>query len=382
MSEGTDITTIHDEDVLYKMLNSVDDFDQRKKIRARMREVREARAAEIARQKKEREESAEDAVTMRQRQAEAAKQRKMAEYQERAKAGKTDVGIVEQSIRERHAKADAEKQQKLQNYTEMGKVMAQVYNSGSDILMKAEDDQQKRLKEMQEEGVTRNTKSEKTADGGTTTTATTVTTQKTKDGSMTTIKQSKQVTQTSGLGGTSYNVTKTSAAKQGPRGARAAFQQMDKATGPPAGSRPNFLGGGGNTGGGGGRVAVQRSPSAIKQMLLDWCKAMTREYEPKVSITNFSSSWNDGMAFCALIHHFFPKAFSFDELNPKARRANFTLAFDTAEKEADIAPLLDVEDMVRMKNPDWKCVFCYVQSFYRRFRAESGPQVQKEGENK
>jgi len=23
--------------------------------------------------------------------------------------------------------------------------------------------------------------------------------------------------------------------------------------------------------------------------------------------------------------------------------------------------------MVRMKNPDWKCVFTYVQSFYRRF---------------
>ena len=31
--------------------------------------------------------------------------------------------------------------------------------------------------------------------------------------------------------------------------------------------------------GGGGRVGVQRSPSAIKQMLLDWCKAMTAGYE-------------------------------------------------------------------------------------------------------
>ena len=33
-----------------------------------------------------------------------------------------------------------------------------------------------------------------------------------------------------------------------------------------------------------------------------------------------------------------------------------------------MCPLLDVEDMVRMKKPDWKCVFTYVQSFYRRFR--------------
>ena len=33
---------------------------------------------------------------------------------------------------------------------------------------------------------------------------------------------------------------------------------------------------------------------------------------------------------------------------------------------ADIYPLLEVEDMVRFKKPDWKCVFTYVQSFYRR----------------
>ena len=38
-------------------------------------------------------------------------------------------------------------------------------------------------------------------------------------------------------------------------------------------------------------------------------------------------------------------------------------------KYADIAPLLDVDDMVRMKNPDWKCVFTYVQSFYRKFNS-------------
>jgi len=36
-------------------------------------------------------------------------------------------------------------------------------------------------------------------------------------------------------------------------------------------------------------------------------------------------------------------------------------------KMADISQLLDVEDMVRMKSPDWKCVFTYVQMFYRRF---------------
>lgn len=42
-------------------------------------------------------------------------------------------------------------------------------------------------------------------------------------------------------------------------------------------------------------------------------------------------------------------------------------------KCADIAPLLEVEDMVRMKNPDWKCVFTYVQSIYRRFALPHPP---------
>ena len=50
-----------------------------------------------------------------------------------------------------------------------------------------------------------------------------------------------------------------------------------------------------------------------------------------VQIDNFSSSWNDGLAFCALIHNFYPDAFDFAQLDAKNRRYNFTLAFKTAE---------------------------------------------------
>ena len=42
--------------------------------------------------------------------------------------------------------------------------------------------------------------------------------------------------------------------------------------------------------------------------------------------------------------------------------------FILIRKLADICPLLEVDDMVRFQKPDWKCVFTYVQSFYRRFR--------------
>ncbi|KAM9360078.1 smoothelin isoform 2-T2 [Symphorus nematophorus] len=116
---------------------------------------------------------------------------------------------------------------------------------------------------------------------------------------------------------------------------------------------------------------VQRSTSfgvpnanSIKQMLLDWCRAKTRSYE-HVDIQNFSSSWSNGMAFCALVHNFFPEAFDYSSLSPSNRRQNFEVAFSTAEKLVDCPQLLDVDDMVKMREPDWKCVYTYLQEFYR-----------------
>uniref|UniRef100_A0A8C8UPR9 Smoothelin n=1 Tax=Peromyscus maniculatus bairdii TaxID=230844 RepID=A0A8C8UPR9_PERMB len=145
-------------------------------------------------------------------------------------------------------------------------------------------------------------------------------------------------------------------------------------------------------------AAVQRSTSfgvpnanSIKQMLLDWCRAKTRGYE-HVDIQNFSSSWSDGMAFCALVHNFFPEAFDYGQLSPQNRRQNFEMAFSSAETHADCPQLLDTEDMVRLREPDWKmlvdcvplvevedmmimgkkpdpkCVFTYVQSLYNHLR--------------
>ncbi|KAM9329592.1 smoothelin [Gastrophryne carolinensis] len=114
------------------------------------------------------------------------------------------------------------------------------------------------------------------------------------------------------------------------------------------------------------KTAIMGVPNAnsIKQMLLDWCKAKTRGYE-HVNIQNFSSSWSDGMAFCALVHNFFPEAFDYNQLSPQNRRQNFDLAFSAAEKHADCPQLLDAEDMVRLREPDWKCVYTYIQEFYR-----------------
>lgn len=42
------------------------------------------------------------------------------------------------------------------------------------------------------------------------------------------------------------------------------------------------------------------------QSLLQWCQGITNSY-PGVKVTNFSTSWRNGLAFCAILHHFHPE---------------------------------------------------------------------------
>ncbi|NXI36064.1 SMTL2 protein, partial [Galbula dea] len=110
------------------------------------------------------------------------------------------------------------------------------------------------------------------------------------------------------------------------------------------------------------------SASSIKQILLDWCRSKTIGYK-HIDLQNFSSSWNDGMAFCALVHSFFPEAFDYDKLDPANRKQNFELAFTMAEKMAHCDRLIEVDDMLLMGHkPDPMCVFTYVQSLYNHLR--------------
>uniref|UniRef100_H3C6J4 Calponin-homology (CH) domain-containing protein n=1 Tax=Tetraodon nigroviridis TaxID=99883 RepID=H3C6J4_TETNG len=110
------------------------------------------------------------------------------------------------------------------------------------------------------------------------------------------------------------------------------------------------------------------SASGIKQILLDWCRSKTIGYQ-HIDIQNFSSSWSDGMAFCALVHSFFPLEFDYNALEAGRRRQNLELAFSTAEKQADCLRLIEVEDMLEMGDkPDPMCVFTYVQALYNHLK--------------
>lgn len=95
-----------------------------------------------------------------------------------------------------------------------------------------------------------------------------------------------------------------------------------------------------------------------KEALLLWCQVHTA-HAKNVSVTNFTSSWKDGLAFCALLHRFAPSEFVYSELKPEDVEKNLELAFTKAEDIFDIFQILDVEDM---KNPDQKAVVTYLAS--------------------
>jgi len=112
--------------------------------------------------------------------------------------------------------------------------------------------------------------------------------------------------------------------------------------------------------------------SGIKMMspqmeaILIWCQCRVRDYN--VKIENFTSSWANGMAFCALIHYFFPQAFDFSKIEATNRRQNYEIAFKTGERYAGIPDFLTADDMEAMvvdQRLDPKMIFSYVQEVYR-----------------
>lgn len=108
---------------------------------------------------------------------------------------------------------------------------------------------------------------------------------------------------------------------------------------------------------------VQRKGLRALQL---WCVKVTADY-PNVCITDLSSSFSDGLAFNAIIHHFRPHLFNYYSLKPNAAFENNAHAFKVAEEQLQIPSLLDPEDM---EDPDKLSVATYLQQFYHAFKSE------------
>ncbi|XP_029483551.2 cytospin-B-like isoform X1 [Oncorhynchus nerka] len=102
-----------------------------------------------------------------------------------------------------------------------------------------------------------------------------------------------------------------------------------------------------------------------RNALLKWCQKKTEGY-PNIDVTNFSSSWSDGLAFCALLHTYLPAHIPYQELISQDKVRNLSLAFQAAES-IGIKPSLDIDELMHTDRPDWQSVMQYVSQIYKYF---------------
>ncbi|XP_028284692.1 uncharacterized protein ehbp1l1a isoform X2 [Parambassis ranga] len=114
----------------------------------------------------------------------------------------------------------------------------------------------------------------------------------------------------------------------------------------------------------------QASPTLVKssQSLLEWCQEVTQSHKG-VKITNFSTSWRNGLAFCAILHHFLPEKINYEMLDPYDIKHNSKKAFD-AFAELGISRLLEPSDMVMLAVPDRLIVMTYLNQIRTHFTGQ------------
>ncbi|XP_058618771.1 dystrophin-like isoform X6 [Onychostoma macrolepis] len=102
-----------------------------------------------------------------------------------------------------------------------------------------------------------------------------------------------------------------------------------------------------------------------EKILLSWVRNCTRNYN-NVNVLNFTTSWADGLAFNAILHHFRPHGFSWEEIVHLTPVERLDHAFTFAKDQLNIERLLDPED-VAVQLPDKKSVIMYVTSLFAVF---------------
>ncbi|KDR83148.1 hypothetical protein GALMADRAFT_56855 [Galerina marginata CBS 339.88] len=105
---------------------------------------------------------------------------------------------------------------------------------------------------------------------------------------------------------------------------------------------------------------------SAKEGLLLWCQRKTEPYK-EVNVQDFSYSWSDGLALCALIHCHRPDLLDFNALDKTDRHGNTRLAFKVAAEHLNIPQLLEVEDLCDSAHPDERSVMTYIASFFHAF---------------
>eukprot|EP01027_Heterolobosea_sp_BB2_P013428 GEZU01019384.1.p2 GENE.GEZU01019384.1~~GEZU01019384.1.p2 ORF type:complete len:787 (+),score=478.59 GEZU01019384.1:192-2552(+) len=119
---------------------------------------------------------------------------------------------------------------------------------------------------------------------------------------------------------------------------------------------------------------VSEEEMSAKEGLLLWCQKVTKDYDLKIE--NFHSSWEDGRAFCAIIHKHKPNLLDYYSVVKKeTKNENLKLAFDVASDELGIPRLLEVDDFKDISKSDEKSVMTYVAYYWRTFASSKKNEI-------
>ncbi|XP_069484771.1 F-actin-monooxygenase MICAL3 isoform X4 [Ambystoma mexicanum] len=106
---------------------------------------------------------------------------------------------------------------------------------------------------------------------------------------------------------------------------------------------------------------------ARSSKLLGWCQKLTDGYTA-VNVMDLTTSWKSGLALCAIIHRCRPDLIEFESLDERCVEKNNQLAFDIAEKEFGISPIMTGKEMASVGEPDKLSMVMYLTQFYEMFK--------------
>jgi hypothetical protein len=117
--------------------------------------------------------------------------------------------------------------------------------------------------------------------------------------------------------------------------------------------------------------------------LLEWCKDIccqkSKTYSPlfkNLTMNDFSSSWINGLAFCAILYHFKSDLIDLSKLSATNSKSNLKLAFNASDSEA-IVRVVDVADLLNTKSPDQLSIMTYLFNICDHFEPKYSKRISK-----
>jgi len=102
--------------------------------------------------------------------------------------------------------------------------------------------------------------------------------------------------------------------------------------------------------------------------LLVWCQKSCEDYG--VEIKNFTTSWKDGLGFCALVSKYHPNLLDWKSVQSLTPDQRLDAAFQAAAT-IGVPALLDPEDITSIPVPEKLSMITYLSVLYKGLKSPS-----------